>query len=418
MAPTSLRRSFSQHHCYSLRFMSFAALDARVTVSAGSGATNMKKLTARQRAHFKRKATKRRRSTQRLVARRKVAFEEAEARIGAHSHFLSENGLPQFGRTSRATLARYPILLPAVLSLRDYYEATVKCIQLLRDAALNQHRSIMLYFDRLTTLEPAATLLLTAEIYRCKNLRPARNGLLVNGNYPTDKSTILQLSEMGFYRLIDVPERDDVLRDDDADRPYFVPFRTFKGVDPEFAATFCALVSHGAFNLGELALGRMVGALKEAMGNSEEHAYRGETGLPAMKGRWWVTGYIDPGTHEMMIVFFDQGVGIPGTLTLDLFDRIKALKALSWEPSDGHLIAAATELHRTSTGLGGRGKGFRDMKKFVDTCQDGELWVLSNRGSYAYVKDTDKIDDQPSSIGGTIIQWRVRHSELLEVADV
>ncbi|UYO51673.1 hypothetical protein [Rhodopseudomonas palustris] len=378
----------------------------------------MKKLTVRQRAHFKRKATKRSRNTRRLVARLKLASEELEGRITSHSHFLKEHGLPQFGRTSRATLMRYPILLPEVLSLRDNYEETVASIEELRDAALNQHRSIMLYFDRLTSLEPAATLLLTAEIYRCKNLRPARNGLLVNGNYPTDNSIILQLSEMGFYRLIDVPELDNVLRDDEADRPYFVPFRTFKGVDPQFAATFCTLVSHGAFNLGELALGRMVGALKEAMGNSEEHAYRGETGLPTMKGRWWVTGYIDPGSHEMMIVFFDQGVGIPKTLTIDLFDRVKALKSLSWEPSDGHLVAAATELHRTSTGLGGRGKGFRDMKKFVDTCHDGELWVLSNRGSYAYIKNRDQIVDRSSSIGGTIIQWRVRHSELLEVEDV
>jgi hypothetical protein len=81
------------------------------------------------------------------------------------------------------------------------------------------------------------------------------------------------------------------------------------------------------------------------------------------------------------------------------------------------MIAAATELYRTSTGQSGRGRGFRDMKRFIDECDDGELRVLSNRGSYRYMKDGEQIDDQEFSIGGTLIEWRVRHGQAVEFED-
>jgi hypothetical protein len=297
----------------------------------------------------------------------------------------------------------------------------MNAIALLRDSVLLRNEPVMIYFDQVASLEPAALLLLIAEIYRCRNLRPSRGGRIVNGNYPTQKDVFLQLREMGFYRLIEVDERLSIPDGEQKkDRPYFIPFATHKGVNPEFAATFCELASTGAFPMNEVALGRMVGALKEAMGNAEEHAYalpeHFSLTYPIMSGRWWVTGYVDPTNHEMMITFFDQGVGIPNKLEAELFDIVRsALSTKTWSPSDGYMIAAATELYRTSTGLSGRGKGFRDMKKFVDTCDDGELWVLSNRGSYRYVRDKEHIADNTASIVGTLIEWRVRHSAAIEV---
>ena len=275
----------------------------------------------------------------------------------------------------------------------------------------------MLYFDKVEELEPAAALMLTAEIYRCRNLRPGRGKPLVTGNYPKSRNVFLQLREMGFYDLIGVRRLEEIPDGrDQEDRPFFIRFRTFKGVDPEFAADFCQTVDTLSVKMGEVALGRMVGALKEAMGNALEHAYALANLYPAMSGRWWVTGYVNPNSHEMMISFFDQGVGIPRRLGPDLFDLIKsALKTLTWGGSDGHMIAAATELHRTSTKLGGRGKGFRDMKKFVDTCDDGELRVFSDRGYYCYTRRNTHISDNSQSIGGTLIEWRVRHASTLEV---
>jgi hypothetical protein len=89
----------------------------------------------------------------------------------------------------------------------------------------------------------------------------------------------------------------------------------------------------------------------------------------------------------------------------------------AWSPGDGHMIAAATEIYRTSTGQSGRGRGFRDMNRFIDECDDGELRVLSNRGSYRYIKDQEQIDDEELSIGGTLIEWRVRHGQAVDFED-
>lgn len=314
-------------------------------------------------------------------------------------------------------LTRLPILLPIKLSLRDNYDETVAAITELRQRVLIDRQPVTLYFDKVEELEPAATLMLIAEIYRCRNLRPGRGNLKVTGNYPKSNNVFLQLREMGFYQIIGVDERIDIpdVREQGS-RPYFIRFRTYKGVDPEFAAAFCQMTMTGTFKMTEVALGRMVGALKEAMGNSLEHAYALPNIFPAMSGRWWVTGYIDPIQHEMMITFFDQGVGVPRRLGPDMFDRIKStISQLNWSPSDGHMIAAATELHRTSTLLGGRGKGFRDMKKFIDTCDDGELRVISDKGCYCYTRKDTHISDSDRSIGGTLIEWRVRHASTLEV---
>jgi hypothetical protein len=121
----------------------------------------------------------------------------------------------------------------------------------------------------------------------------------------------------------------------------------------------------------------------------------------------------------MMIMILDQGVGIPNTLDANLLDLIAAaLGDFKLRPTDGYMIKAATELHRTSTSQATRGRGFRDMKRFVDTCDDGELRVMSNRGTYAYVKGQETIDDHDASIGGTLIEWRVRHAAMVEVGHV
>jgi hypothetical protein len=120
----------------------------------------------------------------------------------------------------------------------------------------------------------------------------------------------------------------------------------------------------------------------------------------------------------MMIMILDQGIGIPKRLEPTIFEQVKAIMRLTMAPSDGNMISAATELWRTSTGQGGRGRGFQDMKRFIDTCDDGELRVFSNRGAYTYMKDAAaSVADFKDSMGGTLVQWRVRHAEKVEVSD-
>lgn len=318
------------------------------------------------------------------------------------------------------TTDRRQIMLPAVFSLRTNRDATLAVIDALRRSVLLGRRPVLLHFRDVEELEPAATLMLTAEIFRCQHLRAGRGSRMVNGTYPAKAEILHQLREMGFYRLLDVNDRRDVPESvDRAGRPFFVPFRSYMKVEPEFAAMFCDLVTVGAFEMTALVKGRMVAALKEAMGNTVEHAYKGSGPFPVMRGRWWVGGYVDPENGEMMISIYDQGVGIPGTVDPRLVERLLSLGiGFAWQPTDGHMIAAATQMYRTSTDQPGRGRGLQDMKKFVDTCDDGELRILSNRGSYHYINGEQKIDDENGSIGGTLVEWRVRHGKQLEIHDV
>jgi hypothetical protein len=316
---------------------------------------------------------------------------------------------------------RVDVHLPRVISFRDNYAETVSAINSIKEVLLTRNAPIMLYFDQVKEIEPAATLVLAAEIERCNRFRKYRGSLLVNGTYPPDVDVRLLLAEMGFYKRIGVPELDDDDQDakhGTADRPRFVKFISFDSVESEVAALITDVVSVGAFAMSDQLQRRMTGALKEAMGNAVEHAYRERSKLPRMDGRWWCAAYVEPRQGEMMIILFDQGVGIPGTLDPGVFEIITALiTTRKWEPSDGNMIAAATELYRTSTGQSGRGRGFRDMKKFINECDDGELRVLSNRGSYRYMKTGETVHDEDSSIGGTVVEWRVRHGQPVDFED-
>jgi hypothetical protein len=88
---------------------------------------------------------------------------------------------------------RIPLMIPEVLSLRGNHDETVALVKAMRDTVLLESRPVQLYFDKLRLLEPAAALLLVAEIFRCRQLRPWRAGHSVTGNYPTEKEILFQL---------------------------------------------------------------------------------------------------------------------------------------------------------------------------------------------------------------------------------
>jgi len=373
----------------------------------------MRRQSPNKKAKYIRLVAKRERRRLRRLRSRQARQAEAAAQISANLHVIAAHDLHPPSQRERV-----PIILPEVLSLRRNFAETVTAVDTLRKSVLIDGRPATLYFDEVRSIGPGATLMLTGEIYRCRYLRAWRQGFMVNGNYPSAPDVFFQLREMGFYGLIGVDDMAEILPDDRdrTGRPYFIPFRTNRGVDGEFASKFCDMVVAGAFDMGKRAKRRMVGALKEAMANTDEHAYLDPTGLPVMKRRWWLSGYVEPQAHEMMIMLLDQGIGIPASLGITRFQRIAAVLGLAATPTDGNIIAAATELHRSSTGAPGRGKGFRDMKSFIDECDDGELRVLSDRGTFRYMKDGQMVSDEASSIGGTLIEWRVRHGETVEVS--
>jgi hypothetical protein len=317
-------------------------------------------------------------------------------------------------------LDREQIVLPTAFSLHDNHEETVDVLRRLREHTLRRNGTVMLHFSDVEEVDAAAALALVAEIYRIRNLRSIQS---VTGTYPRSRAIYDLLKNMGFYRLLNIAERNDVPEPEaDPSKPIFLPFITGNKVSAEMVDRFVDVIENNLFSLNEVARGRLVAAIIEAMNNTLDHAHPVRVQNETMTHRWWMSSWVNVIDKEITVLLFDQGVGIPNTLDPTIYERIRAallgvvtLRSMSAHPSDGEMILAATEFHRTGTGESGRGRGFRNMKQFVDVCADGELRVLSNRGRYSYLVGTEAYADESSSIGGTVIEWRFRHEGPVEM---
>lgn len=319
-------------------------------------------------------------------------------------------------------LGREQIILPAQMSFSDNHEATADILRHLRERALKERRRVMLHFSDVERIDADVALVLVSELHRIRNLR---SPLAVMGTYPRRRAVYELLREMGFYRLLSIEEHPDVAPDSigPSNRVY-LPFITGNRVEAELVDRFVEVVENNLFAMNEVARGRLVAAIIEAMNNTLDHAHPTVIAGETMTNRWWLSSWVDAATKAVTVMLFDQGVGIPATLDPSLYEKIRSalrgvvgLRSISLRPSDGEMILAATELHRTGTGQAGRGKGFLNMKRFIDACDSGELKVLSNRGRYSYLDGTESHGEASCSIGGTVIEWRFRHEGKMEMAD-
>lgn len=377
----------------------------------------MKKISEdRKIALLKLAERQRRRSVLRKLTKR-TRNREIAARQAQYRQMLAAEGL-----VARGDMVRRPIVLPEVLSFWDNYDQTVSAFAEIRRYGLQENRPLEIRFDKVKQLEPSATLALAAEIYRCQKLRVFRGARFVSGNYPFDPTVHAQLRDMGFFKLLEIAEYPgNVPAENPEIRPVYLPFLTDTQVIAAAVDKFVGIIENHLIPLNAAARGKLVGAIKEAMGNVFDHAYKHPTGFQSMPHRWFMSSRVDLVRHEVMITLYDQGNGIPATLDADLIDRIRAALVGSADAllhaSDGYVIKLATELWRTGTGQSGRGRGFRNMKSFVDICADGELRVLSNCGYYSYIRDSEHYGDNGISACGTVIEWRFRSDVPLEMID-
>ncbi len=158
------------------------------------------------------------------------------------------------------------------------------------------------------------------------------------------------------------------------------------------------------------------GGLTEAMTNVSHHAYPNKRGFLTKDKNWYLTGSYNSETNELKIVFFDQGIGIPASLTTSGV-REKVLEVLSGIPEvdkrkDEALLKAAVELDRTSTDDTARGKGLQDLLEFIRQRNDGYLSIMSSRGLYKFSvinsKEEVKTEHFDYKIFGTLIIWSAR----------
>ena len=297
--------------------------------------------------------------------------------------------------------------VPSVLSLSTNYDAVVRIAQDLGFITLSQRKPAGINFSNVQSVGPAAALYLAAEIYRCRYFQTKH--LRVIGMHPKDDIIARHLMEMGFNSLLDIKDPETSAG---SSAIQYIKYKTSKIVSGSLAVELREALESGSSAIPPKIRQAIYASLTEAMSNVIHHAYPLLQGRPmhVMRGRWWMAGSIDHQKNELMIIFYDQGVGIPATLPIKHPAEIwrKILSNLGLRANDGTMIKAATLLGRTRTEEPNRGRGLQDVIEFIKICEGGELRILSNRGEYIYRNDgSEHIQNHRRNLGGTLIQWRV-----------
>lgn len=177
--------------------------------------------------------------------------------------------------------------------------------------------------------------------------------------------------------------------------------------------------------------------LKEAMGNSLEHAYPADGFNNAAKerGRWWICGHYDKTKQILEIVCYDYGVGIRNSIDINLHKTksdgimsraneilqitLNKINSYIENNDDASLIEMAIdgEIPKYGTNLEqrDRNKGFKRFKNFAIQCgYDCELVIASGKGKYkfCYNSDTKKQNTEKTPLSGNIdgmfIKWKLQ----------
>ncbi len=317
-----------------------------------------------------------------------------------------------------------PIMPPEDFSLTTNYEETVKCFKQLKQAikeakTIEQKRGVAIDLSLIKNIQPAAALVLAAELDRWRRLNKIRLKPLRLGEW--DTSTLSYLHELGLFKLLEVNKKQLnkylTRGDSNFNRSVALEFvtgnRNDKGKTDELAEILNEKIPE--FSVSDERGMALCDALAEACLNSFQHAYPdvGDIKYPIHDKRWWaVASYGQLGNNKFVkFICYDQGVGIPKTIrsksshfAISLFnDFISKFNELN----DGQLIKEALNHGNSSTGEIYRGKGLSNMLKVLEFDGVLRLRLISGHGHVTCErgKEPKCEKDYNHHLGGTLAEW-------------
>lgn len=169
--------------------------------------------------------------------------------------------------------------------------------------------------------------------------------------------------------------------------------------------------------------------LKEAMGNTLEHAYidsfnkSGIKNLGKEKLKWWVCGYYSKNEKNLVLIFYDYGVGIRESAKYNAGKKVdntfkeRILNFID-KKTDAELINMAInkDLSKYKKYFKrDRGKGLKSFQNFAKECgYDSELMVISGNGRYIFTYDSKNLKENINTsiikynIDGMFIKWKLQ----------
>ncbi|MFT4805800.1 MAG: hypothetical protein ACI9YE_003027 [Psychroserpens sp.] len=306
------------------------------------------------------------------------------------------------------------VYLPENLNFKEDYEQTALHLKVIRKLANGHKLGNKAYklssvnFDNLKKASTSASLVLTAEISKWEDVV---NRNLIPNIQEWHPSIVKQFLEVGFFELF--KNQPDLTGISSSSKLSLVKYIKGQCGDAKKARILKqSLENIIGDNITKWLFLR--GGLDEAVTNVSHHAYP-ENKFKNAEKIWYLTGSLNKSTNELKIVFYDQGSGIPKTLSVSklweqVLDIVKVLP-IAERKLDSTLIKAAVKVDRTSTAKTDRGKGLQDMLEFIKQRGEGYLSILSQKGLYKFSIKDGKMRDKSESfyqpILGTLIIWSV-----------
>lgn len=302
----------------------------------------------------------------------------------------------------------------------DYYKEinfnkTNQFLQKVRKVVLSKKKRVSINFDNTKQITASAMISFLAEVDTLLSTSPLGRGCITFTHPKSDKMESI-LKQIGFYDLLKKEKRDTNSYDDVS----YWNYASGTNSDSEYASDAMREIE---VKISQKAQKKLYKGFIEAMANCVEHAYHGLNDENNEITKWWAFAGIKE--NKLVVVICDKGMGIPCSLPLTraegVIQHIKTVLQLK-KLNDSSMIKIASRMGRTRTNQGNRGKGLRDIRSIIDTLNEGNLSIYSNKGYYRYFRNNLVLDDtmkeQKTSVCGTIIEWSIPLSaDVQEVRD-
>lgn len=305
----------------------------------------------------------------------------------------------------------FELTLPAEMDFDNHKLPTLNFITDFRKLAILEQKRVRIDFTNLSSISPAASLVLVAEIYRCWKVSKKK----VMATSISKCKVANYLDNIGFYALLDVrnPKIRHALPETEKAKIY-LPFATEIKDNGQLADELKQKIIEQCPNsLPDNLREKIYRGMLESMSNVSRHAYdekyANHIKYKYLDKRWWLSGYVDKANGDILIQFYDQGAGIPNTLLASKMEKVKHTLSFKSSPK-ASLIQAATQEGRSGTREHYRGKGLPEIVDAIKTSQKGKLSIISNEGEYKIFNEggetKEELIDNNISLNGTLIQWR------------
>ncbi|EIV2971720.1 ATP-binding protein [Cronobacter sakazakii] len=274
----------------------------------------------------------------------------------------------------------------------------------LRKNIIEKKKNISINFDHTKQITASAMISFLAEVDTLI-ARSSRGKSCITFTHPKVEKVESVLKQIGFYDLLKKPVRETKKFDDVAYWNYASGARS----DTQQASEAMKEIE---LNISQRAQKKLYKGFIEAMANCVEHAYYGKEIDDDSTTKWWAFAGIKESV--LVVVICDKGIGIPNSLPLtrkdEFIESIRNMLQLK-KLNDSAMIKIASQMGRTRTKQGHRGKGLKDIRAIIDTLNEGNLSIYSNKGYYRYYRNNMKLFDNrkehKTSVCGTIVEWAI-----------